>query len=31
MLGAWPTITCFQANLMRDDILVEIEAVAALK
>lgn len=25
-----PISTCFQANLMRDDILVEIEAVAAL-
>lgn len=25
-----PVSTCFQANLMRDDVLVEIEAVAAL-
>ncbi|MGH7073327.1 MAG: RidA family protein [Stellaceae bacterium] len=25
-----PVSTCFEANLMRDDILVEIEAVAAL-
>jgi len=25
-----PISTCFQANLMRDDLLIEIEAIAAL-